>query len=376
MYSKIKVLHIGMTPNFGGVETYVMNLYRKIDKRKVQFDFIDWYTDKNIAYTEEIKQFGGKIYKIQSRKKSPILNYSNLNKIIRQGNYQYVYYNVNSLSDVTGMKSVFNLPNTKLIVHAHNDHIELNKPITLIFHIFHKYFMKKNIIRLACSENAGKWMFGNNQFTVIPNAIDIDKYRFNTCIRLSYREKFTIGSKTVYGCVARFSPQKNHEFVIKVFSEIYRKDNNSLLLLIGDGQLKEKLQQQVEKLNLNDAVKFLGMRDDINHLLQAIDVMIAPSLFEGFGISVLEAQCAGVLCYVSDAFNDEVMQTPLIRKIPLSQSSKQWANQILADQKNVKESKRKSHAVEIEQNGYSISSMVVKMEQIFANNVKNSQNTL
>ncbi|MCT0020851.1 glycosyltransferase [Weissella cibaria] len=376
MYPKIKVLHIGMTPNFGGVEAYVMNLYRNIDKRKVQFDFIDWYANKNIAYTEEIKRLGGKIYKIQSRRRSPISNFSQLNSIIRQGNYQYIYYNVNSLSDTTGMKSVLNLSNTKLIVHAHNDHIELNKPFTLIFHMLHKYFMKQNIIRLACSDNAGKWMFGNNQFTVIPNAIDVDKYKFNADVRLSYRKKMSVGSKTVYGCVARFSPQKNHDFLIKIFSEIYRKDNDSLLLLIGDGQLKKNLKQQVENLNLNSAVKFLGMRGDINNLLQTVDVMIAPSLFEGFGISVLEAQCAGVSCYVSDAFNDEVMQTPLIKKVPLSQSAEQWANQILLGQKNVKESKRKSYDVEIEKSGYSTNSMVVKMEQIFADNLKNKENNL
>lgn len=364
----IRILQIGMTPNLGGVETYVMNIYRKIDREKFQFDFIDWYGEKNIAYSDEIKKLGGKIYKIKSRREAIISNYRSLKKIIFSGRYQYIYYNLNSLSYVVGMSEIIKNSKMKLIVHSHNDGFETTSRITRILDNMHRNIVKNNVIRLACSQSAGKWMFDGSEFTIIPNAIDVNKFDFNPRIRKAYREKFDLSSNIVFGCVARFSPQKNHDFLIDIFHKIHLQNPNSTLLLVGDGDLKEQLQQKVSRLNISDSVKFLGMRTDIPELMQAIDVIISPSVFEGFGISVLEAQCTGLRCYVSEVFNDEVIQTPNVQKISLGNSSEQWAQIISDDLREKTISVRKSYKDKIINSGYDIGSMVRNIEKLFTRN--------
>lgn len=369
MVKKIKVLQIGMTPNKGGVENYVMNLYRKINREDIQFDFVDWYGDRNIAYSSEINTLGGKIFKIESRRKSPISNFKQLRNIFKNNNYQYVYYNMNSLSDITGMKTVLKSTKTKLIVHSHNDNIPNQKHITRLFHSIHKHMMKNEIIRFACSKNAGIWMFGSSKFRVIPNAIDTTNFIFDKEIRRLYKEKFELGSKRVYGSVARLDPQKNPEHLIDVFYEIHEREKESVLVIVGDGVLKSKLVEKVKRLGLEQEVLFLGMRDDISGLMQMIDTMIAPSIFEGFGISVLEAQAMGIRCYVSDIFNDEVLQTPIIKKISLHKTAKEWANEIIKDQNDHELMNRTSYAENIKRNGYDINQIASELEYFFKKNI-------
>ena len=213
-------------------------------------------------------------------------------------------------------------------------------------------------------------MFGENEFTIIPDAIDVEQFKFDIDQRNICRKYLKLGLKTVYGCIARFSPQKNHKFLIDIFAEIHKRDTNTFLLLVGEGYLKTEIQQKINKLNLADSVMFLGMRNDINFLLQAIDVMIAPSVYEGFGISVLEAQCAGVCCYVSDIFNDEIMQTPIIMKIGLHKSAEEWAIQIINNQAKLNYCERKAYSLEIKNKGYDINSIALNMEKVFLNNVR------
>lgn len=365
MSEKLKVLQIGMSPSIGGVENYVMNLYRKIDREQIQFDFIDWCGNENIAYSSEINTLGGTIFKIDSRRKSLISNSKQLRNIIKSNNYQYVYYNMNSLSNITGMKTVVKSTKTKLIVHSHTDNITHEKYITRFLHSIHKKMMKNEIIRFACSENAGNWMFGSSDFRVIPNAIDTNDFKFDEEVRRIYKEKFGLVSKHVYGSVARLSPEKNPEHLIDVFYEIHKRENESALVIVGDGALKDSLVEKVIEMGLEQEVLFLGMRDDVSGLMQMMDTMIAPSIFEGFGISVLEAQSMGIRCYVSDAFNDEVLQTPIIKRIGLNKTAKEWANEIIRDQNNSGLVTRTSYADNIRKNGYDIDQIALELEDFF-----------
>lgn len=376
MSDKVKILQIGMTPNKGGVENYVMNLYRKMNREDVQFDFIDWYGNENIAYSSEINALGGKIFKIDSRRKSPISNSKQLRNIIKSNNYQYVYYNMNSLSNINGMKTVIKSSKTKLIVHSHTDNITHEKHITKLLHSIHKNIMKNEIIRFACSENAGNWMFGSSEFRVIPNAIDTTNFKFDEEKRRIYKEKFGLVSKRVYGSVARLVHEKNPEHLINVFSEIHKRENNSALVIVGDGVLKSNLVEKVKKMGLEQEVLFLGMRDDISDLMQMMDTMIAPSIFEGFGISVLEAQSMGLRCYVSDVFNDEVLQTPLIQKISLDKTAKEWAIEIIKDQNSHELLSRTSYSENIKKNGYDINQIASELECFFKKNQSSSINRL
>lgn len=165
---KIYVLQIGMTPNPGGIEAYVMNLYKKIDRHKVQFDFVDWCGNEDIAFGAEIRRLGGHIFKIPSRQDNYLENKRAVNKLVASGKYSYTYNNLNSLSNITGITSTYGIANVTPIIHAHNDNIEEGKMIAKFLDKVHKPYVNfRKGVRLACSRNAGKWMFPHKEFSVV-----------------------------------------------------------------------------------------------------------------------------------------------------------------------------------------------------------------
>lgn len=349
---KIFVLQIGMTPNPGGVESYIMNLYRKIDTERVQFDFVDWCGEKDIAFSEEIKKLGGRIFKIPTRRDNYLANKKAIYKIVRTGKYRYIYNNLNSLSNILGITATYGMENTVPIIHAHNDSIEKNLFVSKILDTIHKPYVKhKKCVRLACSQKAGEWMFPRSKFDVVADSIDTMLFGYSDTIREHYRKMLNIENKFVVGNVARFGPQKNHSFLIDVFQEICARKKDAVLLLVGTGSQEKLIKEKVSQYQLNDKVIFLGARNDIAGLMQAMDVMVAPSIFEGFGMSVLEAQCAGLPCYVSDAFHDEVIQTPLVKKISLIGTALEWTNQIINDFSLLRKP-RVPYSSTIRENGY------------------------
>lgn len=366
MNNKIYVLQIGMTPNEGGVESYVMNLYRKIDRTKIQFDFIDWYGENNIAYANEIKKLGGKIYKIPARRSNPIKNSRLLSIIINSGKYDYVYNNLNSLSYISGITNALKNHTLKVIVHSHNDNIESSNKLSVFLNLIHKKVVKeKHLFRFACSKEAGMWMFGQMPFKVIPDSINTTEFDYHPNIRKEYRKKLNIENKIVFGNVARFSSQKNFNFLLAVFKNLHDINKKSVLLLVGDGKEKAKIRHRVVKLGLTSCVFFLGMRSDVANILQAMDVMIAPSIFEGFGMSVLEAECSGLPCFVSGAFHNDVLLTPEVTKLSLSKGTEYWAKAIL---KNNKSAKRRSFSSILKEKGFDNFENAKYMENFFINN--------
>lgn len=364
MNNKIYVLQIGMTPNAGGVESYVMNLYRKIDRTKIQFDFIDWYGKNNIAYTNEIKKLGGNIYKIPARRVKPIENLKLLDTIINSGKYDYIYNNLNSLSYISGITSALKNHNLKVIIHSHNDNIESFNKLSIFLDSIHKKIVKKNhLFRFACSRGAGIWMFGQMPFKVIPDSINTTEFGYHPNIRKEYRKKLGVENKIVFGNIARFSSQKNFGFLVEVFKKLHDIDKRSILLLVGDGEEKAEIRHKISKLGLTNFVFFLGMRSDVANILQAMDVMISPSIFEGFGMSVLEAECSGLPCFVSEAFHNEVLLTPEVTRLPLSKGADYWAKEIFKHVNKLK--KRKSFSLTIKENGFDNSENAKYMENFF-----------
>ncbi|KRL04573.1 glycosyltransferase [Liquorilactobacillus oeni DSM 19972] len=365
---KTYILQIGMNPNPGGLEAFVMNLYRKIDRTQVQFDFIDWYGEERIAFSEEILQLGGQIIKIPSRREDFMLNKRKLKKIINSEKYRYVYNNLNSLSYISGITATYKNPAVIPIIHAHNDNIENRLWLTKMLDTLHKTRINNEKgVRLACSKKAGLWMFAQRRFQVVPDAIDTLTFKYSPQKRKLYRKQFNLENKLVLGNVARFDPQKNHLFLIDIFKHIHEKKKESMLILVGDGRQLAEAKEHVTNLGLKDNVLFPGVRKDVPGILQALDVMVAPSVFEGFGISVLEAQCAGLPCYVSEVFHPEALQTPLTKIISLNAGPKQWAEQILADYKAGITDERMSFANLIKSNGYDSGQLARQMQQAFVN---------
>lgn len=367
MDNKIYVLQIGMTPNAGGVESYIMNLYREIDRTKIQFDFIDWYGKNNIAYTNEIKKLGGKIYKIPARRSNPFKNSKILNAIINSGKYNYIYNNLNSLSYVSGITNGLKNHNLKIVVHSHNDNIEPSNRLSAFLNLIHKRVVKKNcLFRFACSKEAGVWMFGKLPFRIIPDSINTTEFDYHPNIRKEYRKKLSVENKIVFGNVARFSSQKNFGFLLEVFKKLHDINKKSVLLLVGDGEERAEIKHKVFKLGLTNFVFFLGMRSDVANILQAMDVMISPSIFEGFGMSVLEAECSGLPCFVSEVFHKEVLLTPIVTKLSISRGAEYWAKTIFKTVNNL--AKRKSFSSTIKDSGFDNFENARHMENFFINN--------
>ena len=281
---KIIIAHIMGKWNGGGVESVVMNYYRNIDRNKIQFHFLCDEDSTDIPY-EEIEKLGGKVIVIPPYQK--LFKYQKeLYRIFKENNYKIVHSHINALS-------VFPLRIAKKagvpirIAHSHSTS--------------NKKEWKKNILKMilrplsklyannyfACTEYAGKWLFGKKvverkELNVINNAIDLKKFEFNENTRKALREELGIKDDTlIIGHVGRFMKQKNHEFLVEVFNEVYKKNQNTLLILIGQGPLLSEIKQKAINLNIEDKIKFIGQVTDVEKYYNIMDIFLFPSIYEG-----------------------------------------------------------------------------------------------
>ncbi len=346
----------------GGVEAVVMNYYRNINRKEIQFDFICDSDSTNIPY-EEIKKLGGRVILIPPYQK--VVDYhKKLIKIFKENKYQIVHSHINTLS-------VFPLYAAKCagvpIRIAHN-HSTTNKKE-----------WKKNLMKQAlrptakmfathyfcCSELSGRWLFGNKEYNknnvfLLNNAIDVNKYKYNEKIRQQIRKDLKIKDDViVVGHIGRFVAQKNHDFLIDVFSEIHKKNSKTMLLLVGQGPKEKEIKGKVKSLNLEKYVLFLGQRNDPEKLYQAFDVFLLPSLYEGLPVVGIEAQASGLLCILSNSMTKETKILDTTTFISLEENPNVWAIKTL---KMLDHYKRKDTTDEVREKGYDISKEAEKLE--------------
>lgn len=217
--------------------------------------------------------------------------------------------------------------NATVVVHSHNNDVPKNIIKKILDRLNKKILHKKSDIRFACSNSAGEWMFNSQDFSVIYNGIELNKFIFNKQIRDKIRKNFHVEDKIVLGHVGRFEEQKNHDFLIDVFYDVYQKNNNYVLLLIGTGSNESKIKEKVKQLGLENNVIFLGVVNNPESYYNAMDIFLLPSKFEGLGIVNIEAQTNGLPCIVSSVVPDEAVINNCV-KIPLS--VEQWSKQILS----------------------------------------------
>lgn len=361
----IRILVVGMHNKIGGVETFLMNYYRNIDKSTIQFDFINMYEE--LCFENEILKLGGKIYNVPNVKRKPIKYYKKLKKIIEDNKYNIVHINMLSAANILPVIAAKNAKVKNIITHSHNT----NTPSGVIRKVLDKInkgiLLKYSTDLWACSNLAGKWMFGNDrEFKVINNAIDVEKYKFNGETRKKIRNKLNIENKFVIGHVGRFSYQKNHEFLIDTFYKIQKKRNDAYLLLIGEGELKEGICKKVNDFNINDKVLFLDTTDKIEDYLQAMDIFVLPSRFEGLPVTGVEAQANGLKCIFSSKITPEVKITD--RNVFLDiDNSEQWVNYIANE--NIKY-ERNIDAEIIKKSGFDISAETIKLQNIYLEKIE------
>lgn len=332
MDKPIRVAHIIGKWLGGGVESVVMNYYRNIDRSNIQFDFICDDDSTNIPY-QEIEKLGGKVILIPPYQK--VFKYhKKLKRTLKEGKYQIVHSHINTLS-------VFSLYAAKCagvpvrIAHSHSTTNKKEWKKNLLKQVLRPFSKLFATNYMACSELAGRWLFGDKTYNkgevyILNNAIDIDKFVYNEKNRKKHRKELGIKDDAlVIGHVGRFVEQKNHRFLIDIFNEVHKLNNNSILLLVGQGPLEEEMKEKVNALGLTDSVMFLGQRSDVNELYSAMDVFVLPSLYEGLGMVAVEAQVAGLPCVLSTEVPEIAKISNNVEFIKLNDIVNNWANIII-----------------------------------------------
>lgn len=301
----IRVLQVGMHDKIGGVETFLMNYYRKMDRNKVQFDFINMF--EHLCFEDEIKKMGGMIYKVPNVKKKPFKYYKELRKIIRLNNYKIIHINMLSMANILPIIAAHKEGVKHIILHSHNS----GTPKGILRKILDK-MNKKIAIKyanhyFACSTLAGKWLYGNEtHFEVINNAIDVNKFKFDENKRKNMRRHLNLEDKFVIGHVGRFCEQKNHKFLIEILRKYLILNPKTILLTIGEGELKNEIKSKALSYNLQDNIIFMDPIDNVNDYLQAMDVFVLPSLFEGLPVVAVEAEANGLTVITSNTVSKEL----------------------------------------------------------------------
>nr|WP_308667191.1 glycosyltransferase family 1 protein [uncultured Allisonella sp.] len=332
MKEPIRVLQIIGIVAGGGVESVIMNYYENVDRSKVQFDFIV-HDDNKIDITQKVEAMGGKVYKVTPYYKNPIAFTYEIYKVIKKFHYRIVHSNMNTLSAFSLFAAwAAGVPIRILHNHSTSSPGETKRNIMkFILRPLARLFANHY---LACSRFAGDWMYGqkmmdSGKVTVINNAIDLKKYAFNLQKRKVLRKKLGVADEFVVGHVGRFMYQKNHDFLIDIFAEVHRKIPQMVLLLIGDGPLREGIEEKVRGLNLIENVRFLGVRDDVQDLYNAMDLFILPSHYEGLGMVGVEAQANGLNVLASTAVPDEMKFTNLVQFEDLKNDTSKWSDRII-----------------------------------------------
>lgn len=361
MEEPIRVLHILQRMEAGGTQALLMNIYRNIDRNKVQFDFLVEYPDKQF-YDEEILKLGGKIYYSNVRNDFNIFKFiKKLKKIIKENDYKIVHMHTYSIGYFC-LKTAKECNVPIRIAHSHNNQtVHDFKYLPKLF-LQRIYTIYANNL-LACSEEAGRYLFKNKDFKVLNNAIDSKKFIYNEDIRKEKRKEIGLENSFVVGHVGRFHPQKNHKFLIEIFAKIKERKDNAKLLLIGTGDLENSIKKQVQKLNLQNDVIFLGNRTDVNDLYQAMDIFIFPSLFEGLGIVAIEAQASGTPIVCSNNLPPEIEISSICKKLSLNETTEAWADEAI---KLAEDNKSKQNMQQQVINaGFDLSDIVNKLQEFY-----------
>ena len=322
------------TMDTGGAETFLMKIYRKIDKSNYQMDFCVNVSEKNY-YEDEIEKLGGKVYHIPSKSENLSEFKKQLTNIIKIGNYKYVLRITSSAAGFLDLKIAKDAGATRCCVRSSNSS-DGGSVKSWIVHKLGRLFYNKYIdIKIAPSDLAAKYTFGNQSYIngevhILHNAIDCSVFKYDKIARNLIRKEFSIPKNTlVIGHVGRFDVQKNHTFLIDIFKKINSNNPDTRLLLVGRGPLEKDIRSKVHDLNLDDKVIFTGVRSDVPELLSAMDVFVFPSLYEGMPNTVIEAQATGLPCIIANTITREANITGLVKYLPLGDVS-EWSEIILS----------------------------------------------
>lgn len=366
MDSPIRVLHAVVNMNRGGAETFIMNLYRNIDRSRIQFDFL---TCKPGVFDKEIEDMGGIIHRIPYISEVGPFKYQILLKefFFSHPEYKILHSHLDKMSGMV-CKAAKKSGVPIRIAHSHNTESEGNRAIKLYKWYSGTHIRKAATHYTACSTKAATWLFGKSSLTanIIKNGVESERFIFSEERRQLIRKKLNLGDDVlVLGHVGRFHVQKNHAFLIEVFGRTVKSFPEARLILVGDGPLRQQMEGLAVRRGVRDKVLFLGVRDDIPDLLTAFDLMLFPSFHEGLPVTIIEAQAAGLPCILSEHITQEVdLGTELIRYARLG-DVEEWLTKIRYFAK--REFRREIPESTLDAKGYDIRSTAEWMNHFYIN---------
>ncbi len=366
----IRILVFGMTENPGGVERFLLNYYSFLDRTKIQFDFL-CNTLGTVAFEKELLGNGARIFKIAPRKQNPVRYLHDLKQVFRQhaSEWDAVWVNVNSLANIDYLRLAKRFGIRRRIIHSHNSQ-NMDNVLRGVLHHWNKRRLGNCATDFwACSTGAAEWFYsgtGCSPVRIIPNAINIRDVEFDGDKRKEIRSAIGAADSTyVIGDIGRLHFQKNQRFLIRVFAEYQKLDADSLLVIVGQGEDREKLENLCRELGIEERVRFTGVQKDIQGMLSAFDLFLFPSLFEGLAIAALEAQANGVPVLASEhVIPDAIRLNGNCRTLSLNCPASEWALQV--ESMKATETRADRDAVEsaFRKSGYDISTEARKLERL------------
>lgn len=356
----MRVLQVVTNMDRGGLETMLMNYYRHIDRTKVQFDFLT-HRQERAAYDDEIEALGGRIYRLPRLVPWSKSYLSELNRFFDEHpEYKIIHVHQDCLSSVI-LKAAAKHDVPVRIAHSHSANQDKN--IKYPIKLWYKRKIPRHATHLfACGKEAGDWMFSGAPYQIVNNAIDAAAYTYDADKRGELRRQLVLADELVIGHVGNYTQPKNHPFLLEIFTALLKKEPNAVLLLAGGGEDMPKIQAKAQALGVAEHVRFLGVRSDVADLMQAMDIFVLPSLYEGLPVTMVEAQAAGLPCIISDKVPSECILTEgLVDIMTLSASPEAWAEKILAKRAIPRTDRR----AEIAAHGFDITTEAVKLQEFY-----------
>lgn len=333
-----RILHITEMLSAAGIESFIMNVYRNIDRSKIQFDFLV-LRDQKEFYDDEIASLGGKKYCIHSDIENTLLRVleesHQIIVFLKKHHYDIVHVHYTTPLRAFYLKAAKEAGVPVRIYHSHSAAVSGKSKLKLAIYKYCQTLIDKYATDcFACSEAAAEWVFSKkilneNRVQIVHNGIDINRFLFNNSIREKIRTQLSLGNSFTIINTGRFTEQKNQSFILDIV-DVLKKDRHDVkLLLLGDGPLKGLYKSKVRQLGLSDIVLFLGVKPNVQDYLSAADCYLMPSLYEGLPVAGIEAECSGLPCFFSDDITEEVRLSDQAHFLPLSLGEKGWASEVM-----------------------------------------------
>lgn len=367
MDRKIRILQCTAVLDMGGIENMIMSLYRNIDRESFAYDFVTGGGKEHYYYEDEIAALGGHVYRVPKRSISFIRHHTEFYKAVKNGNYDVLHFHSTNayftalevlMARLAGVRAI--------IVHSHStsDWRQKEKKHIILNHVAYIMLNALTAKRISCSKPAARWLFGGEKgVEIFPLPVKTIQYRYDKSKREQLRAEYGVSRKRVYAHAGRFSEEKNHVFLIECFRLIAEADKDAVLFLMGDGPTKSQIEAMVRYIGLDDKVTFFGNVNDMGNKLMAADIFVLPSKYEGFPTVVLEAQAAGLKCFVSDRVTDEICTTELVKQLPLEAGAGSWARELAAA--SLPDEEAKLHANDIIRERYDVETVAQKLEDMY-----------